>query len=223
MTYLQVAGRAGVPADATAAVLNITVTNPRSDGFITVYPCGSPLPNASNLNYTTNQTTPNAVIAKIGDNGQVCIYTLAATHLITDINGYFPSGSPYTSMAPARLLETRPELATTDTGSNNGGSNNGGVRPAGSVTYLQVAGRAGVPADATAAVLNITVTNPRSDGFITVYPCGSPLPNASNLNYTTNQTTPNAVIAKIGDNGQVCIYTLAATHLITDINGYFPT
>jgi hypothetical protein len=129
-----------------------------------------------------------------------------------------PGTNALTSMAPARLLETRPELATSDNLFNNLG-----IRPAGSVTYLQVAGRAGVPADATAAVLNITVTNPRSDGFITVYPCGSPLPNASNLNYTTNQTTPNAVIAKIGDNGQVCIYTLAATHLITDINGYFPS
>ena len=129
-----------------------------------------------------------------------------------------PGTNALASMAPARLLETRPELSTSDTLFNNLG-----IRPASSVTYLQVAGRAGVPADATAAVLNITVTNPQSDGFITVYPCGSPLPNASNLNYTTNQTTPNAVIAKIGDNGQVCIYTLATTHLITDINGYFPS
>lgn len=42
--------------------------------------------------------------------------------------------------------------------------------------------------------------------FITDYPCGAPLPNAV-----------------VGDNGQVCVSTLATTHLITDINGYFPT
>jgi hypothetical protein len=127
------------------------------------------------------------------------------------------SGAAYTSLVPARLLETRPGLATTDTLFNDIG-----IRQAGTITYLQITGRAGIPANATAAVLNITVTNPQTNGYITVFPCGTPTPNASNLNFTTDQTIPNAAITKIGDNGQICIYTPATTHLIADINGYFP-
>ena len=56
-----------------------------------MFPCGSPRPEtSSNLNYTTNQTIPNLVIAKIGDNGKICIFTLADTHIIADLNGYYP-------------------------------------------------------------------------------------------------------------------------------------
>jgi hypothetical protein len=48
------------------------------------------MPNASNLNYTANQTIPNAVITKIGSNGKVCIYNSAPTNIIADVNGWFP-------------------------------------------------------------------------------------------------------------------------------------
>ena len=97
-----------------------------------------------------------------------------------------------------------------------------GQRPAGSVTELQIAGRAGVPADASAVVLNLAVTGAQSAGFITVFPCGTERPNAASLNYTAGQTVPNAVIAKVGTGGKVCLFTLGATDLIADVNGYFP-
>ena len=70
----------------------MTVTSPQTAGFITIYPCGTTRPNASNLNYTAGQTIANAVITKIGLNGKICIYTPATTHLIADVNGYFPTG-----------------------------------------------------------------------------------------------------------------------------------
>ena len=53
-----------------------------------IWPCGTTMPTASNLNYTTGDTIPNLVIAKIGSNGKVCLYTTTNTHLIADINGY---------------------------------------------------------------------------------------------------------------------------------------
>ena len=97
-----------------------------------------------------------------------------------------------------------------------------GVRAAGSVTELQVAGRGGVPADAAAVVLNVTVTGAQGSGFVTVFPCGEALPTASNLNFVAGETVPNAVIAKVGAGGKVCLFTQSATHLIVDVNGYFP-
>ncbi len=216
---LQVAGRPGIPADAAAVVLNVAVTGTQGAGFVTVFPCGSDRPNAANLNYSAGETVPNLVIAKIGTGGKVCLFTLAATHLIADVNGYFPAGSSYAPLVPARLLETRSDvgLSTVD-----GLALAGGVVPAGGVVELQVAGRPGIPADAAAVVLNVAVTGTQGAGFVTVFPCGSDRPNAANLNYSAGQTVPNLVIAKIGTGGKVCLFTLAATHLIADVNGYFP-
>ena len=68
-------------------MLNVTAIDAFSAGFMTVFPCGTPVPTASNLNYAARQTIPNAVVAKIGSNGRVCIYTSSAAGLIVDVNG----------------------------------------------------------------------------------------------------------------------------------------
>ena len=59
-------------------VLNVTVTDPTAAGFITVYPCGIDTPLASNLNYKDGGTVANAVIAKVGNDGKVCLFNSAA-------------------------------------------------------------------------------------------------------------------------------------------------
>ncbi len=215
---LQVAGRAGIPNDAATASLNVTVTEAQAPGFVTVYPCGQPVPTASNLNYQPGDTIPNAVITQIGAGGKVCLFTYGATQLIADINGYFPTTSTYRAMAPARLLDSRVGSPTVD-----GQFAGIGPRGAGTVLELQVAGRAGIPNDAATASLNVTVTEAQAPGFVTVYPCGQPVPTASNLNYQPGDTIPNAVITQIGAGGKVCLFTYGATQLIADINGYFPT
>ena len=81
-------GTTQIPADAGTVALNLTSTGSDGPGYATVYPCGSPRPVASNLNYSAFDT-PNMVLAKIGDGGRVCIYTSGSTHLIADINGYY--------------------------------------------------------------------------------------------------------------------------------------
>jgi uncharacterized protein YkwD len=49
----------------------------------------------------------NSVTSKVGAGGAVCLYTDAATHLIVDVNGYFPPTANFGLLAPARLLDTR--------------------------------------------------------------------------------------------------------------------
>ena len=88
---MQVAGRGGVPADAVAAVLNVTVVGPAADAFATVFPCGQSVPTASNLNYRVGVDIANAVIVQLDPGGKACIYTFAATHLLADVNGYIPA------------------------------------------------------------------------------------------------------------------------------------
>jgi hypothetical protein len=198
-------------------VLNITATEAQSPGFITVHPCGSPVPNASNLNVAVGATVANAVIARVGMEGSVCIFNQSPTHLVVDVNGYFPAGTDMVSLVPARVLETRPGLSTVD-----GQFNSIGQRPAGTVTELPVRNRGGVSSTASTAVLNVTATNAQAPGFITVYPCDSSRPNASNLNVATGDTVANAVVVKVGSAGSVCIFNQSATDLVVDVNGYFP-
>jgi HYR domain len=218
VTAVQITGRASVPNDASAVVLNVTVTGPQGPGFATVFPCGAAVPNASNLNYVAGATVANLIAAKIGDGGSVCVYTSQPTHVIVDVAGFFPAGSSYTSLVPARLLDTRATGSTID-----GQFVGAGAPEAGEVTELTVTNRGGVPAGAATVVLNVTVTEPSAAGFVTVYPCGIATPLASNLNFEAGATGANAVIAKVGADGKVCLFTSRSTQLIVDVNGFFPS
>jgi len=214
---LTVTGRGGVASDATAVALNVTAVGALGSGFVTVFPCGSDQPTASSLNFTSGAIVPNAVIAKVGSDGKVCLFVSTATHLVVDVNGYFPPNATLHSVNPARVLETRSGLPTSD------GQQQGiGVRSAGSVTAVHIAGRVSVPGDAAAVILNVTVTETQAPGFATVFPCGASIPTASNLNYGTGSTVANLVVSKIGDGGDVCVFTNQGTHLVVDVAGYFP-
>ena len=212
-----VAGRGGVPANAVAVSVNVTVTEARAAGYVTVYPCGAGRPTASNLNYSAGGTIPNAVLSQVGAGGAVCVFSSQTVHMVIDVNGVFPPTTSYVAINPARVLDTRIGQTTVD-----GVQQGTGPVAAGSVTPLKIVGRAGVPAGASAVVLNVTVTEPALDGYATVYPCGTEPPTASNLNYTVGLTIPNLVVAKIGTDGSVCVFSQGATHLVADVLGFFP-
>lgn len=217
ITQLQVTGRGGVAPIAGAVVLNVTVTGAHAGGYVTVYPCGTTLPDASNLNYLAGDTIANLVISRVGANGKVCLFTYAAIDLIADVTGFYPIVPTFQSVVPARLLDSRsPGSATVD-----GTFQAIGIRGTGSTTQLQVTGRDGIDADAEAVVLNVTVTGAQNAGYVTVYPCGTTQPNASNVNFVAGVTVPNLVISKIGAGGKVCIFTSATTHLIADVSGFY--
>ena len=216
---LPVTNRAGVPGTTAAVFLNVTAVGPTSAGYLTVWPCGEPQPLASNVNYAAGDVVPNAVLAKLGTGGTVCIYTSATTHIVVDVNGYVPASGTPSSVVPARVLETRsgPDERTVDRQFEGIGQ-----RAAGTVLELPVTNRAGVPGTTAAVFLNVTAVGPTSAGYLTVWPCGEPQPLASNVNYAAGDVVPNAVLAKLGTGGTVCIYTSATTHIVVDVNGYVP-
>lgn len=74
----------------TAVVLNVTVTQPSSFGFLTVYPDSQGQPLASNLNWVAGQTVANLVIVPVV-NGNVDFYngSTGTVHVIADLAGYF--------------------------------------------------------------------------------------------------------------------------------------
>lgn len=212
-----VAGRGGVPAGAKAVVVNIGVVNPGADGFVTAYPCGEDRPVASNLNFVAGQTVSNAAVVRVGTGGEICLYTLAATDLIVDVQGSFTDDDAFGSFSPFRLFDSRPGQSTGD-----GRQAGTGRAAAGSITEIDIGGRAGIPATAGAVSLSVIVVNPSGPGYATVFPCGQGTPTASNLNYQPGDITTNAVFARIGAGDKVCLYTLTDADVVVDVNGWFP-
>ncbi|HWL43171.1 MAG TPA: hypothetical protein VNQ73_09520 [Ilumatobacter sp.] len=214
---LPVLGRGGVPTAADAVMLNVTAVTPSGPGYLTVFPCGTERPTTSNVNYLAGQTSPNAVLAKIGNGGAVCIFSLAEADLVVDVNGFVPTGGTPVALAPARLADTRPGEPTTDgqyTGDGQLGDDD--------IYEIQVAGRGGVPSGTPAVLLNVTATGSFDAGYLTLFPCDQDRPHASNVNYLGGQTSPNAVLAKLSNEGTVCVYAKAAAHVIVDVNGHVP-
>jgi hypothetical protein len=214
---LSVTARGGVPANADAVLVNVTAVDPWSGGYLTVYPCGTARPNASNVNFAPGQTVANAVLAKVGTNGRICIHTHSSADLVVDVSGYLADGGSLAPLLPARLMETRGFVGATTV---DGRFLRIGRRSGGSTTELTVAGRGGVPSTVDAVLVNVTAVDPARGGYLTVYPCGSQRPNASNLNFGPGQTVANAVLAKVGTNGRICIYSPVTTDLVVDVNGY---
>ena len=216
---LKVAGLGGVPASgASAVLLNVTVTAPTTAGHITVFPKGGTAPVTSNLNFSAGQTIPNLVLAKIGADGSVVLRNggTGTVQIIADVAGYVIDGSPValgglTAMSPVRVLDTR----------DGTGVGSAGTVPAGGDISLTIAG--GVPTGASAVVLNVTVTGPSRDGYVTVYPSGSVAPNASNVNFTAGSTVPNLVMVAIGPDGKVAFHNGSAgtIALIADVAGWY--
>ncbi len=197
---------------ASAAALNVTATE-ASGGYVTVWPCDQPLPTASNLNLSFGLTAANLVLTKLSPTGTVCLFTDAPTHLIVDLQGYYPAGTSYVPLQPERLLDTRAPSASYP-----------GQRPqAGEIVRLQVGGvgNARIPLRTNGVALNVTGTDADA-GFVTVWTCDQPQPNASNLNLADGSTRPNLVFVKPSAYGTVCLYTASPTHLLADLVGYFP-
>jgi hypothetical protein len=47
----------------------------------------------------------------VSPGGEVCFYSFAPTHLLADINGYFPSGTAFSAVSPTLIFDTRPASA----------------------------------------------------------------------------------------------------------------
>ena len=156
--------------------------------------------------YTVNLATGAATLVGNIGNGDLAIRDLAVEIQVDD------AASQYTSLAsPARLVDTR--LSTT--------IGSGKVGPGGTLV-VGVAGTNGIPANATAAVLNVTVTQPDAGGFTTVYPTGSALPTTSTLNVDgPGQTRAALATVPLGSNGSVSVFSERGSQIIVDVVGYY--
>lgn len=214
---LEVAGRGDVPDEPDPVVLTVTADGASDAGYVTVHPCDGERPTASNLNHAGGQTIANTVVSRVGADGNVCLYTDGATHLIGDVAGTLPASTFGSLDRPQRVLDTREGGSTADDEFAGDGQ-----RPDEGTIDVDLAGRVGVPDDATGAVLNVTAVESEAAGFVTVHPSGTDRPNASNLNYVSDTAVANVVFTGLGDDGAVQVHNSAATDLVIDVVGWFP-
>ena len=122
-------------------------------------------------------TCPNVIGSGAASGQPVAVRSAAsATQLSPATNGLNPVRS-------VRLLDTRSGVGWS------------GPVPAHGTVRLVVAGRGGLPASGIGAVvINVTVTEPRAAGYLTVFADGASRPGTSNVNFSVSQTIANLVI-----------------------------
>ncbi len=210
---VQVTGAGGVPANATAVVLNVTGTEANQDGFITVFPSGAGRPLASNNNLTTGGTKASLASVGIGANGRVNIYVQHGAHIVVDVFGYYapPTGTAgrFTAVTPGRAYDSR-TVSTT--------------KPAAATTVeVDVTGRFGVPETGVSAVIvNLTIDDATLPGYVRAWASGAVKPATSNLNVQrTGGTVANLAVVPVGANGNISVETQLGGNLIVDVAGWF--
>jgi len=129
--------------------------------------------------------------------------------------------STFVPVAPCRLFDTRPgEKPDGPKKSPLGAGDN-------LVMQQKVTGSVGdcvgIPGDAAAVSLNVTIVGPTSQSNLRVFPADVPTPDASNLNWLAGQSpTPNKVDVKLSATGEIKFYNQFGTvHVLADVVGYY--
>lgn len=213
-----VAGRAGIPATASAAVLTVTVVNGSGYNYVTAYPTGIARPDVSNLNLSTmHETAANLATVRLGSSGAIDVESYDDCAILVDVAGYYEpvanavGGGRYVSLdSPVRVTDTR------HTGT--------GVVTAGGRVVVDVSSR--VPSDATSVVINLTTTSTTGWGYFTCFPLGeTAVPDASNLNVDgADQTRAAAAVVRLGRDGArrgFQVWSYGGGHVIVDLLGYY--
>ena len=204
---VKIAGTPGIPADATAVSASFTVTEPGAGGFLTAFNCLGGVPAVSTLNYERLQTVSNQAIVPL-DRGDICLYSLATSHIVIDVNGYVaPTGTQtFNPVQPERLLDTR-----------NTGTLQAGVR----MVVAMTGGQGQVPSGATAVAVNLTAAQPRTDGWIRAFPCDQPEPSTSSVSARYTRNIASSAIVPLAADGTICLTSMMTTDIVVDVTGWF--
>jgi hypothetical protein len=209
-------GACGVPANAAAYSLNLTVVPHGTLGYLSAWPTGQPQPLVSILNSIDGLVLANAAIVPAGAGGAVTFFATNTTDLAVDINGYFAApgsgGLNFYPVRPCRVVDTRHTNGTFGGPIMNGGTTR---------TFPLSAGTCGLASSASAYSLNLTVVPSGVLNYLSIWPNGQTQPLVSTLNAVKGQVVANAALVPAGTIGAVNVYVTDATHVIIDTNGYF--
>lgn len=78
----------GVPTTAVGVLVNLTVTNTPTPGFLSVWPEGT-FPGTSSLNWLAFQTIANTTVTRCGPGATFVVQANSPTDVVIDIIGYY--------------------------------------------------------------------------------------------------------------------------------------
>ena len=207
-----VAGQCGVPSDATAVSLTVTVdaSLTPAGGYVSIWPEGAPIPTASIVNHLPNEVRANGTIVGLLG-GSVAILSSTGAPVVVDVTGWFvpatsSSAGRFVPVAPTRAVDTRlaPRAAPLAAGET-----------------ITVPLPPGVPADAAAVAVTVTTTEGRAPGYLSIAPAGVARPPSSVLNTDArNQTRAAGAVVGVTPAG-LDVFSLSGGHVIVDVTGWF--
>jgi plastocyanin len=210
-----VTGRGRIPASGvTAALVNVTVTQPATAGTLLVWPAGTTRPQAASGAFMGGQNVSSRTVVAVptsgADAGAVNVYVSAATHVAVDTSGWFTeqstSGGPVAAVTPVRVFDTRLARPTVT---------------AGATRVVPIVGQGGVPANASAVIVNLTVTNPSVAAALTATPNGGATSALPDVTYGPQQTVANLAVVRIGSDGAIALTTSAGgADVVVDLEGW---
>jgi hypothetical protein len=125
-----------------------------------------------------------------------------------------PTGSDFYTLSPCRLVDTR-------------SPSDGPALVSSGIRELVLAGKCGVPADAKALSLNVTVVGPSAAGYLSFAPGGQVPPTTATVNYVAGAVRANNAILRLATDGSGRLAVRAfvadggAVHMVLDVTGYF--
>lgn len=215
-----IAGKYGVPVDASAIVATATAVNLSAGNWLTVVPSGRDIVGLLNENRLVSvlnmsgwgEATANLTQVKLGG-GSVDMFSMGPCEMILDLIGYYkPVTGPVSEGRFIGLPTARRAIDTRDTFGYVGGGQT-----------LDVDLAAFVPANASSAVINLTATECVGPSYFTVYPSAkTEVPFVSSLNVNVpGETRAAAVIAPVDATRRIKVFAQQPAKLIVDVTGYF--
>lgn len=215
-------GPCGIPANAAAYALNVTVVPMGRLGYLTIWPQGELQPLGSLMNSPDGRNKANAAIVPAGVDAGVSIYVTNTTNVIIDIDGYFApangSSLAFYPLPPCRIVDTRQQ----------NGDLGGPFLQGNQERDFPILESSCIPSGVTPAAYSFNVTavpHPAHQrlGYLTVWPVGVQQPIVSTLNNPTGTIVANAAIVPAGTSGAIAVFPNNNTDLLIDVNGYFDT
>ncbi len=202
---LAIGPEAGVPADASAAVLNLTIDQPTAPTHLTAYPNGTTRPGTSNLNAQPGEARAALSVVRLGTDRRIRLFNSGGrSHVIADLVGYVTpsSTSGLVTTGPRRILDTRQAP--------------GPMGPGGSLVVAT-----GAPPGATAAIVNLTATEGTAASWVAAWAADQPYPGTSNLNVVPRRDIANAAVVPLSADGQLRLLNQAGSvHVVVDLTGF---
>ena len=205
-----------LPDAARAVTAVVTVTNAAQPTYATAAPCGS-TPGTSTVNTLPGLDRGAPAMVGLDAGGALCVFTERTADLIVDITGWYgddtPSkslplvvpGSPLREVSARRLADSRNSVGGWSTRFASG-----------EVRELSMLATVGI--GATAVQLEVIATDAVSAGYLTAYPCGTPPPTASVVNFRPGGVPESSLVTVgIGVGGRVCVSSFGSAHVIIDL------